>query len=188
MSSLGGSALLRRQRARSTVHGNYSQTTATHTVQGFGASSSRFALSPHQFKAGEKGHPSPSNYNVRSDLFKNELEKGKGASFGLGRSNMQLVDQDRDVRYLKGNPSPHKYSPNKPGIELAKDSSKYTFQSKAHSIGFIEKKRNQDKPGPGKYMPRSNLDYFSNEIRFNNKFPNPKTSSFGGEKRFSFPT
>ena len=52
----------------------------------------------------------------------------------------------------------------------------------------IEKKRNTDKPGPGKYMSRSNIDYFANDIRYNNKFTNPKTSRFGAEKRFSFPS
>ena len=52
----------------------------------------------------------------------------------------------------------------------------------------IEKKRNQDKPGPGMYLDRTNIDYFSNEIRFNNKFSNSRRSSFGGEKRFSFPS
>ena len=52
------------------------------------------------------GHPPPNKYNVRPDLFKNDMEKGKGPSFGLGRNQMQLVDQDRDIRYAKGNPSP----------------------------------------------------------------------------------
>ena len=48
MSSLDGSALRRRQRARSTVQGNQSQlTTAAHSVQGFDSSGPRFALSPH---------------------------------------------------------------------------------------------------------------------------------------------
>ena len=76
---------------------------------------------------GNGGHPSPDKYNVRNDLFKNEIEKGKGSSFGLGRSQMQPVEQDRDVRYFKGNPSPHKYQPNHIGREFSKDSSKYTF-------------------------------------------------------------
>ena len=57
-----------------------------------------------------------------------------------------------------------------------------------YCILVIEKKRNQDKPGPGMYLDRSNIDYFSNEIRFNSGFTNPKRSSFGGEKRFSFPS
>ena len=52
----------------------------------------------------------------------------------------------------------------------------------------IEKKRNQDKPGPGKYMEKSHLDYFNNDIRYNNKFTNSRSGSFGGEKRFSFPS
>jgi len=32
------------------------------------------------------------------------------------------------------------------------------------------------------------LDYFSRDIRFNNKLSNPKVSAFGAEKRFSFPS
>ncbi len=52
----------------------------------------------------------------------------------------------------------------------------------------IEKNRDKNKPGPGNYLDRKNLDYFSNDIRYNNKFPNPKTSSFSHEKRFSFPS
>ena len=52
----------------------------------------------------------------------------------------------------------------------------------------IEKNRDKDKPGPGNYLDRKNLDYFSNDIRYNTKFPNPKTSSFSHEKRFSFPS
>ena len=64
---------------------------------------------------------------MRPDLFKNDQEKGKGPSFGLGRTQMQLVDQDRDVRYAKGNPSPIQYQPKHIGKELSKDSSKYTF-------------------------------------------------------------
>ena len=29
-------------------------------------------------------------------------------------------------------------------------------------IDFIEKKKNEDKPGPGNYLGKSNLDYFAN--------------------------
>ena len=49
------------------------------------------------------------------------MEKGKGSSFGLGRKQMQLVDHDRDIKYLKDNPSPHKYAPVHVGKVLAKD-------------------------------------------------------------------
>jgi len=37
-------------------------------------------------------------------------------------------------------------------------------------------------------VERHQLDYFANDIRYNNKLTNPKTSTFGQEKRFSFPT
>ena len=49
------------------------------------------------------------------------MEQGKGSSFGLGRKQMQLVDHDRDIKYLKDNPSPHKYAPVHVGKVLAKD-------------------------------------------------------------------
>lgn len=45
---------------------------------------------------------------------------------------MQKTDQDRDIQYLKNNPSPHKYSPTFVGRELAKDGIKYSMASKAH--------------------------------------------------------
>jgi len=57
------------------------------------------------------GNPSPSQYDLHSDLFKNDIQKGKGSTFGTGRKQMQLVDHDRDIKYLKDNPSPHKYAP-----------------------------------------------------------------------------
>lgn len=101
---------------------------------------------------------------------------------------MQLVDHDRDIKYLKDNPSPTNYTPVHVGKVLAKDSIKYSFQSKAHPVEFIEKKRNLNKPGPGKYLDRKNIDYFMNDIRFNNKLKNGKSSSFGATKRFSFPS
>ena len=40
------------------------------------------------------------------------------------------------------------------------------------SPSVIEKKRNLNKPGPGQYLDNKNLDYFKNDIRFNNKFKN----------------
>lgn len=46
----------------------------------------------------------------------------------------------------------------------------------------------KNKPGAGQYLDRKQLDYFGTNIGYNNKFKNPKTSTFGGEKRFSFPT
>ena len=75
----------------------------------------------------KQGNPSPSSYQTRNDLFKNEIEKGKGHSFGMGRKEMQKIDQERDILYLKDNPSPNKYSPVHVGKELSKDSVKYTF-------------------------------------------------------------
>lgn len=91
--------------------------------------SNDLALTPFfaTVKPGMGANPSPNKYHVRQDLFKNEMEKGKGSSFGLGRSQMQLVDHDRDIKYLRGNPSPSKYSPQHIGKELSKDSVKYTF-------------------------------------------------------------
>lgn len=83
---------------------------------------------------------------------------------------MQKVDQDRDIAYHKASPSPHKYEPIHVGKELSQDSVKYSFRSKAHPQEFVEKKKNENKPGPGVYMERKNLDYFSNDIRYNNKF------------------
>ena len=38
-------------------------------------------------------------------------------------------------------------------------------------IDFIEKKKNQDKPGPGIYLGKNNIDYFSNE-NLNSKIKN----------------
>ena len=70
---------------------------------------------------------------MHNDYFKIELELGKGSSFGLGRKQMQLVDHDRDIKYLKDNPSPHKYEPVHVGKRLAKDSIKYSISSKAHA-------------------------------------------------------
>ena len=69
----------------------------------------------------EKGNPSPSQYDLHNDYFKNDMDQGKGSSFGLGRKQMQLVDHDRDIKYLKDNPSPHKYAPVHVGKVLAKD-------------------------------------------------------------------
>ena len=63
------------------------------------------------------------------------MEKNKGTSFGLGRGQMQKIDQERDIIYHKETPSPSKYSPLHPGKELSRDSVKFSFQSKAHSIG-----------------------------------------------------
>ena len=55
---------------------------------------------------------------------------------------------------------------------------------------FIVRDQNRiaDTVGPGKYLGSVNLDYFANECRFNTKFPSTRKSSFGGEKRFSFPS
>lgn len=75
-----------------------------------------------------------------------------------------------------------------PGKELSKDAVKYTMRTKAHPREFIEKKKHEGMPGPSDYLERSNLDYFAKDIRYNNKFSNPQTSSFGNQKRFSFPT
>ena len=73
------------------------------------------------------GNPSPLSYDTRPNYFKNELEKGKGISFGLGREELQKTDQERDIMYLKSNPAPGKYDPLHPGRELMKDGVKYTF-------------------------------------------------------------
>ena len=101
------------------------------------------------------------------------MEKKKGCSFGLGRSNLQLTDHDRDNKYLRDNPSPNKYEPVVPGKQLKKDAVQYSFSSKAHSIDFIEKNKNKNKQGPGQYdSERRQLDTFNNDIRFNNKFRN----------------
>ena len=52
----------------------------------------------------------------------------------------------------------------------------------------VEKNMHKNKPGAGQYLDRKQLDYFGTNIGYNNKFKNPKTSTFGGEKRFSFPS
>jgi len=74
------------------------------------------------------------------------------------------------------------------GKELAKDAIKYSFATKAHQQEFVENNRNKDKPGPGNYLSRNQIDYFSTDIRFNTKMPNVKNTTIGKEKRFSFPT
>ena len=68
-----------------------------------------------------EGNPSPTQYDLHNDYFKNDMQEGRGSSFGLGRKQMQLVDHDRDIKYLKDNPSPHKYAPVHVGKVLAKD-------------------------------------------------------------------
>ena len=47
---------------------------------------------------------------------------------------MQKTDQERDINYLKNNPSPVKYEPVPVGKVLAKDAVKYSMTSKAHPI------------------------------------------------------
>ena len=51
-----------------------------------------------------------------------------------------------------------------------------------------EKNQNASRQAPGLYLDRKSLDYFANDIRYNSALKNPKTSTFGNEKRFSFPS
>ena len=99
----------------------------------------------------EAANPAPNAYDTRINHFLNDMEKRKGCSFGLGRSNLQKTDHDRDIKYLRANPSPNKYEPIHPGKRLKQDAVQYSFSSKAHSIDFIEKKKNENKQGPGQY-------------------------------------
>ena len=62
------------------------------------------------------------------------MKEGRGSSFGLGRGEMQKIDQERDILYHKETPSPNKYVPTYPGKELMKDSVKYSMCSKAHPM------------------------------------------------------
>lgn len=80
----------------------------------------------------ETGNPPPNLYDVPIDLFKKTVTENKGSSFGLGRGNLQKVDHDRDIEYLRDNPSPTVYSPVHVGKVLSKDAIKFSMASKAH--------------------------------------------------------
>jgi len=101
MSSLTTTGMNRfHQRAKSTINRSYPTNTTMQGAAPFASSGPRFAQSPKQFKP-ENGNPSPVKYNVEIDHFKTAMEKKRGKSFGLGREKMQLIDQERDIRYLK---------------------------------------------------------------------------------------
>ena len=74
-----------------------------------------------------QGNPAPTSYDIRPNHFKNDMEQGRGSSFGLGRSQMQKTDQERDINSLKNNPSPVKYEPVPVGKVMAKDAVKYSM-------------------------------------------------------------
>ena len=104
---------------------------------------------------------------MRADRFENDVVAGKGFSFGMGRKNVPSL-ADRRHKKDKTTPSPNSYKP----VIIGKAPQQYSIASKAQMIGFIEKKKNEGKPGPGNYIEGNNLNHFSNDNQ-NSRVKNP---------------